>query len=205
MIFCDLQTAFPSHPLGFSFNTGEWVSGEVTTGWVGIRAFKKALWCGQLKAQQMSRKQLKIQGHLQLRTQIKLKGLARRTKKKERDKRGRVSFFMGFWLDQSRDVMMSFFYHPFDLFLLSIWALNSLLWFLEHIQAIYKLIAYKVGGMVMRMIDAFFFFWVYLCVCHRVKELQECSCVCQRETAELISPDLVNIHSVDILILLFSS
>lgn len=50
----------------------------------------------------------------------KTKGFSETHTKTERDKRGRVSFFMGFWLDQSRDVMMSFFYHPFDLFLLSI-------------------------------------------------------------------------------------
>lgn len=46
--------------------------------WVGIRAFKKALWCGHLKTQQMPRKQSKLQGHLQLRTHIKLNGISER-------------------------------------------------------------------------------------------------------------------------------
>lgn len=166
--------------------------------WVGIRAFKKALWCGHLKRQQTPREQSKLQGHLQLRTHIKLNGVS---------ERGRefVLSDIAFWLNQSGDVMMSFVLSSFWLILLSIWTLNSLLWFLEHIQAIYKLIAYKVSGTAMRAMNVCLFALAYLsahafenfrnvaflCPSKRVPP----SHVCQGETPGLISPDLVNTHS----------
>lgn len=92
------------------------------------------------------------------------------------------------------------------LILLSIWTLNSLLWFLEHIQAIYKLIAYKVSGRALRAMHVCLFALAYLSV-HAFENFRNVAFLCpskkvpppshvyQGETPGLISPDLVNTHS----------